>query len=124
MDTNSIFGFKEKTRKLWVKLLNEYYDNFDKFEESSFIKMLNQEDIEYYMLMMNKLREDTLTPYNQEDMISCIDKIKELSFDVLNDDMKRQISKTDTSKERQYECVNEVFKNTRKKLELKKKRGK
>ena len=122
---NSIFGFKEKTRKLWVKLVNEYYDNFDKFEETTFIKMLTeQEDVDYYILMMNKLREDTISPYNQEDMISCINKIEEITCDVLNDDIKRVISKNDTPKEKQYECANEIFKNAKKKLELKKKRGK
>ena len=120
----SIYGFKEKTIKIWVKLIDEYYANFDKFDNASFIKMLDQPDVDYYTLMMNKVREDTIASYNQEDMTDCIKKIRLDYFDAKNKDLKRKISSQNISKEKSFEYANEAFINRKRKLELSKKRGK
>ena len=121
----SIYGFKPRTTSLWIKLINEYYTNFDKFEEAKFIKMLtDQADMDYYIIMMNKVREDTISAYNQEDMQSCIEKIKLDYYDAKNNDLKRKISSKDISNEKSFEYANEAFQNRKRKLELSKKRGK
>ena len=115
----AIYGFKPKTQNLWFKLVNEYYANFEKFEEGKFIKMLtNQEDVNYYTLMMEAVSKNHIEPYNQEDMIKCIDKVKKDSYDALNENLKRKIASNNTSTEKSFQYANEAFINRKKKLQL------
>ncbi len=121
----SIYGFKPKTLKLWFKLINEYYANFDKFEEGKFIKLLiNQDDVNYYTQMMEVVSKDYIEPYNQQDMLKCIEKVERDCCDAKNNDIKRKVASNNTSSEKKFQYVNEAFINRKKKLELAKKNKK
>ena len=122
---DSIYGFKPKTLNLWFKLINEYYANFDKFEEGKFIMLLtNQDDVNYYTQMMEVVSKDHIEPYNQQDMIKCIEKIVRDCCDAKNVDIKRKVASANTSTEKKFQYVNEAFINRKKKLELAKKNKK
>ena len=121
----SIYGFKPKTLKLWFKLINEYYANFDKFEEGKFIKLLiDQDDVNYYTQMMEVVSKDYIEPYNQQDMLKCIEKVERDCCDAKNNDIKRKIASNNTSSEKKFQYANEAFINRKKKLELAKKNKK
>ena len=121
----SVYGFKPKTRKLWFKLINEYYANFDKFEEGKFIKLLiNQDDVNYYTQMMEVVSKDYIEPYNQQDMLKCIEKVERDCCDAKNNDLKRKVASNNTSSEKKFQYANEAFINRKKKLELAKKNKK
>ena len=121
----SIYGFKPKTLNLWFKLINEYYANFDKFEEGKFIKLLiNQDDVNYYTQMMEVVSKDYIEPYNQQDMLKCIEKVERDCCDAKNNDIKRKIASNNTSSEKKFQYANEAFINRKKKLELAKKNKK
>jgi len=121
----SIYGFKPKTLKLWFKLINEYYANFDKFEEGKFIKLLiNQDDVNYYTQMMEVVSKDYIEPYNQQDMLKCIEKVERDCCDAKNNDLKRKVASNNTSSEKKFQYANEAFINRKKKLELAKKNKK
>ena len=115
-------GFKPKTANLWTKLVYEYYMNFDKFDEGLFVKMLSAEEACYYTEMMEAVSKSNIEPYNQEDIQNCISKIKLLSCDAKNEELKRKISSNNTSKEKQFEYANDVFQNKKKKLQMSKKK--
>ncbi len=120
----SIYGFKPKTINLWMTLINNYYANFDKFEEGKFIKMLSADDVSYYTQMMEVVGKYQVEPYNQEDLIKCIEKIKRDCCDAINNDLKRRIASSNTPKEKSFELANEAFVNKKRKLELAKKNKK
>ena len=121
----SVYGFKPKTLKLWFKLINEYYANFDKFEEGKFIKLLiNQDDVNYYTQMMEVVSKDYIEPYNQQDMLKCIEKVERDCCDAKNNDIKRKVASNNTSSEKKFQYANEAFINRKKKLELAKKNKK
>ena len=121
----SIYGFKPKTINLWFKLINEYYANFDKFEEGKFIKLLiDQDDVNYYTQMMEVVSKDYIEPYNQQDMLKCIEKVERDCCDAKNNDLKRKVASNNTSSEKKFQYANEAFINRKKKLELAKKNKK
>ena len=122
---DSVFGFKPKTINLWFKLINDYYANFDVFEEVKFLKLIDkQEEINYYMQMMEEVSKDKIEPYNQEDMIKCIEKIKLESINNENADYKRKIASNNTDSNKKIEYASKVFANKKRQLEMAKKNKK
>ena len=73
------FGFSYNTQVLWIKLINDYYMNYDYYDEAIFLKMLNQEEVTYLLNLIEEVRKDN-TPYNDLDLNECILKIKEISY--------------------------------------------
>ena len=68
--------------------------------------------------MMEAVTKNHIEPYNQEDMIKCIDKVKKDSYDALNENLKRKIASNNTSTEKSFQYANEAFINRKKKLQL------
>lgn len=108
------------SQRLWIKLIDEFYINFDTFDEGVFIKMLSDEDVTYYVDMLEALRGDS-SPYNEEDMNLCIEKLKQIGID---QDQKmiqqRIISSTDITE--QSRLIDEKFRKKRTKETLKNRR--
>ena len=102
------FGFSFETQILWVKLINDFYLNYDYFDEAVFIKMLNPEETANYLNLLEEVRKDS-TAYEDKDMNECILKIQEISYQKEILDISSRVPKiTDSAKKlkliaRQYE---------------------
>ncbi len=73
------YGFSKSTMMLWIKLINDYYQNFDFFEETTFINMLSSNELADYINLLKAVGKDK-TPYNDIDLRECILKIEEVSY--------------------------------------------
>ena len=110
------------SQRLWIMLINTYYENYSTFEEGIFIKMLDDDMVRYYLDIMDALRKDK-TPYNDEDMYKCIERIKEVSIDVDNKLLNQRIKNSNDGAE-QSRLIDEKIRNRRKKEQLLKNRRK
>lgn len=102
------FGFSYDTQILWIKLINDFYLNYDYFDEAIFIKMLDSVETANYLNLLEAVRNSS-TPYDDEDMNRCILKIKEISCEKEILDISSRVSKINDPKNkikliaRQYE---------------------
>ena len=62
-----------------MKMVDEFYINYDTFSEAIFMNMLNQEDANFYIEAVETLKKDDIR-FDEMDMNLCIEKIKELSL--------------------------------------------
>ena len=109
------------SQRLWFKLIDEFYVNFDEFEEAKFINMLQEnEDVNYYLDMLETLRGDVV-PYNEEDMNLCIEKLKQIGIDKDQKVIQQRIvSSVDVAE--QSRLIDEKFRKKRTKESLKNRR--
>ena len=109
------------SQRLWFKLIDEFYVNFDEFEEAKFINMLQEnEDVNYYLDMLETLRGDVV-PYNEEDMNLCIEKLKQIGIDKDQKAIQQRIvSSVDVAE--QSRLIDEKFRKKRTKESLKNRR--
>ena len=75
-----IDALSDYSQRLWLTLINEYYENYDVYDEGIFIKMLSEDDLNYYLDIIEILRNDK-TKYGDEDRNACLLKMKELSLE-------------------------------------------
>ena len=68
-------AFSNQSINLWVKLINEFYVSNEVFSDTKFIKLLNVDELAYYLEMLETIRHDK-TPYNDLDENLCIEHIK------------------------------------------------
>ncbi len=104
-------GLSVDGRFIWMKLVNDYYNNNETYIEDRFIKMLSDEQIQYYVQILERIK-NTKAPFDDEDLNDCILKIKSNKYDAINQDIASKIAITDdVSKQSRY--IDEIFKNKR-----------
>ena len=114
-------AFSVDSQRLWIKLIDEYYMNFDLFEEGKFVNILDPEsDLKYYLEIIEELRGD-VNPYTEVDLNLCIEKIKQISIDQDQKMIQKRIEATPdvTVKSR---LIDEKFRKKRTKETLKNRR--
>lgn len=117
-----INALSPNSQRLWLTLINEYYENYDVYDEGIFIKMLSQDDLNYYLEVIEILRGDNVK-YDEEDRNACLLKLKELSYEEEINRLKASLTETTdiTFKSR---IIDKIFSIKRKITELKKTRRK
>lgn len=111
-----ISAFPESLQSLWMKLYDEYYNNYDDFENGLFLKYLDEDSIELkeYQNIQEYIkglkRFDINIVYNQNDLSDCLEKLKKLK---INNEMKH-ISES-IKKDGNKEDLNKLFEKKSKK---------
>lgn len=111
-----IEAMSSSAQKLWIALINTYYENFDEFEEGKFVKILDTENFQYYCKIVELLSKDKV-PYSDEDLNDCLEKLKRNKIDIDNDELNDRIKRTDDISKRVL-SVEMKFKNIKKKEKL------
>ena len=112
----------EESQRLWIALINEYYVNYNVFDEGIFIKMLSQEDVDYYLEILEALRFD-VEPYSESDRNECLLKLKELKYDARIKQYKEILNNTSDPTEKSR-IIDKTIELKRKKNQLIKARRK
>ena len=103
-------------QNLWVRLINSFYFTLDYFDEAVFLKMLSSSEAEYYFNILEMLSKDK-TPYTDDDLMDCLQKLKEDTYKVMNQALKSRIlESTDATKKSRL--LDEMFKNKRNQAQL------
>ena len=116
MLTDRIEAMSSSAQRLWISLINTYYENFDEFEEGKFVKILDTENFQYYCKIVELLSKDKV-PYSDEDLNDCLEKLKRNKIDIDNDELNDRIKRTDDISKRVL-SVEMKFKNIKKKEKL------
>lgn len=111
-----IEAMSSSAQRLWISLINTYYENFDEFEEGKFVKILDTENFQYYCKIVELLSKDKV-PYSDEDLNDCLEKLKRNKIDIDNDELNDRIKRTDDISKRVL-SVEMKFKNIKKKEKL------
>ena len=90
--------------------------NFNEFNEGLFVKMLSTEDCTHYLNIIEVLRRDT-NPYTEADLEECLEKLKLVKIDVVNQRLNESIARADSQSEQAY-LISEKFKNKKQKEHL------
>lgn len=73
-------GFSKTGQKLWMKLINDYYVNFENFDQGLFAKMLDPKDDGQLFLAVgeyfNKNLANNTNIYNEREIDKCMNKLK------------------------------------------------
>ncbi|MCR5231059.1 MAG: DNA primase [Acholeplasmatales bacterium] len=117
-------GFSKPMQKLWILLVNSFYDNYSTFDEGAFIKMLDEEEARFYLdLVAYANQGKDKTPYTEQSIMDSIEKLKVLSKKSDNVFLDKRIQ-TSNSQSEITELINEKIRNKRKQNELNKNRRK
>ena len=121
---NYLIGFSPEMMNLWIKLVNDFYDNYPVFDEGAFLKMLDEEQTRTYMDVVAYAKEGKdKTPYTEQSLMDSISKLTELCCKNQNSILSAQIETSDDDSEK-VALINQKIKNKRKQNELKKSRRK
>lgn len=108
---NDLDGLSNEILELWNTLIYKYYENYLTFNEAIFIKILNDNEMNTYLSINEKLRSD-YTPYNENDLDLCIKKIKDQKLTKVIKKLKNKVSNT-SDVEEQSKMLDQMFKNKR-----------
>ncbi len=109
-------------QNLWISLINDFYASNEEFDENKFMSILSNEACMYYIKITEMLKKDK-TPYTDEDLNDCLEKLKQVKYDKKNLKLSKDLSHTEKI-DKQMEIVLEKFKNKKQKEKLKKMRRK
>ncbi|MBO5712089.1 MAG: DNA primase, partial [Acholeplasmatales bacterium] len=112
--SDHIQAFSKENQNIWFALINNYYHTYDEFNYDKFIKLLSPEDLNHFIIGLEKLRNDKANIYDDIDLENCIRKIQEMNCDVSNSNIDKSIS-TINNQELQAKLILEKFKNKKKK---------
>ncbi len=116
-----IEGLSTIGQYIWIKLI-DYYNLNEIYIDEDFIKMLSEEQVNYYVLILEKIKK-TIAPFDDKDLEDCVEKIRTNKFDTINHELVGKIISTDdVTKQSRY--IDDIFKNKRNQAELIKKRRK
>ena len=104
-------GLSKEILELWNTLIYKYYENYLTFNETIFIKMLNDNEMNTYLSINEALRND-YTPYNENDLDLCIKKIKDQKLTKVIKKLRNKVSNT-SNVEDQSKMLDQMFKNKR-----------
>lgn len=103
-------------QSLWIRLINSFYSALDYFDEAAFLKMLSASEAEYYFNILEMLSKDK-TPYTDEDLNDCLQKLKEDTYKVMNQALKNRILESNDSTKKSR-LIDEMFRNKRNQAQL------
>ena len=118
----SMEAMSPDTQSLWIMLINVYYQRYATFDEGTFIKMLNDDQVNYYIEMIEGLKYSK-EKFDIADRNECLYKLKEIKCDV----MQRACNDTiysEAPEDERLKALNEKFKQKAKKDKLMKARRK
>ncbi len=97
---NFIDGFSPTGQKLWMRLVNDYYANYDEFNEGYFVKLLNPNDEGklYLDIGAYKRKNYTENMMEESEIEKCVTKLKIISIQGRIKQTQKQISTTLDSK--------------------------
>ena len=84
-------GFSPDIANLWMKLVDEYYNEFDKYETTRFLSILNQDEVSCLLKIIELTKDNKIDSYNQDDLIKCIEKIKKNATKNANKKLQKSI---------------------------------
>ena len=115
-------GLSIKNQMLWIKLINDYYEQNNVFSEQKFVQSLNDDDYNQYLRIVEAVEGD-ITPYTDEDLDDCLEKMKSVKFSKRNEKLTQDIIK-ESNDDKKKSLLAEKFKNKRQQNDLKIKRRK
>ena len=115
-------GLSQANQLLWIKLINDYYEQNNIFSEQSFVQSLSDDDYKQYLRIVEAVEGDA-TPYTDEDLNDCLEKMKSVKFSKRNEKITEDIIK-ESNDDKIKSLLAEKFKNKRQQNDLKNKRRK
>ena len=105
-------AFSIEGQSVWITLTSDYYQSYDDFNESIFIKMLSLENTNYYISSLEKLNRNPMV-FNDEDLNACIKQIERITFVKQNERLSKNIRNSNNIED-QLLLLNQKFKNKKK----------
>ena len=105
-------AFNPVTRNIWIKLINEYYSDYETFDDKTFISMLSSEEKKVYLDSIEQARS-SIDPYNDADLELLISKMGTKEFKERNKLIDKQIKNLNDNQTKLLK-INEKFKNKKK----------
>ena len=87
-------GFEPKNQELWIKLIDDFYEKNNSFNEELFVKSLEESDYRCYSANINALNNSIKEPYNDADLEKCIAYLKQQGKVNLNNSLDKEIKNT------------------------------
>lgn len=115
-------GFSKPMLELWLKLIDEFYQNYSEFDEGAFLRLLSEEQIRNYQDLVAFSLKDK-APYREKSISDCIEKLKELTSSSNNKHLSQRMQSA-TSDVEKLQIITEKINNKRRQNELKKSRRK
>ncbi len=91
--SDSLQVLSEDYFNIWDTLINDYYLNYDEFDEGKFIRLLNEDLTNQFVILMDELKKYSVD-CSQEDLNDCVEKINDLAI------------------EKEYELLDKQFENS------------
>ena len=113
-------ALSNENQMLWIKLINNYYENFEEFNEGYFIRLLTQSEYEHYQKIMEVLSRSVIK-YNDEDLDKCLEALDIVQNNVQRKKMSNNINQSEDLSEQTY-ILSELFKKRKQKENMKKSR--
>ena len=109
-----ITGFDAIHRDLWMEIVDGYYNYSIEFDQEKFATMISDKPEMYDVFKndVNLLSKD-FDPYNDNDMLLCIDVFNEYKIQRDIEDLKIKLKAEETSEGKKY-YMNEIVKFQRK----------
>lgn len=109
-------GLSLENQKLWVNLVNNFYEKNEIFDEEKFVESIDDEARAYYFKITDELIKDK-NPYNEVDLEACLDKIKIMQID--NEQIKlSEALSNEVDPQAKLDILKNKFKNKQKKNSL------
>ena len=105
-------AFSPINRNIWIKLINDYYANYEVFDDKRFISMLSTEEKNVYLDNIEQART-SIDPYNDADLALLIEKMGNKELKERNKIIDKQIRSTNDTEQKILK-INEKFKNKKK----------
>ena len=109
-------GLSKENQKLWVNLVNNFYEKNEIFDEEIFVNSLDDENRSHYFKITEDLIKDK-NPYNSVDLEACLEKIR---LDQIENDGKKLTNalNNEINTDAKVDILANKFKNRQKKNNL------
>lgn len=81
---NALDVFSSGSQSLWISLVYSYYEDHDEFDEKVFLNGISDEAFKQYTILNEVLGKSINKDFNDEDLNSCIEKIKDMKAEMKN----------------------------------------
>ena len=81
---NALDVFSSGSQSLWISLVYSYYEDHDEFDEKVFLNGISDEAFKQYTILNEVLGKSINKDFNDEDLDSCIEKIKDMKAEMKN----------------------------------------
>lgn len=117
---NYLSCLSDQGREIWIKLIDTFYQNYSKFSETYFIKLLSEENLKYYTTGLEQLTKYCHGRYNytKEDIDACVRKLRITQINEQNKSINKKISQSNDLDE-QIKLIEQKFANKKVKQKLK-----